>query len=240
MVLHSMSFSQQVKKGLKSCLPNILDQKLRLPTKMKILIACEYSGITRDAFKRFGWDAWSCDLEPTDLPGQHYQCDVREVLDKGWDMMIAHPPCTYLTNSGNNHFNDFNNDGRALAAVSGQDRYREMIEAVQFFKLFQEAPIKHKCIENPIPFPAARHLIGDYSQVVHPWQFGHPWKKPTCYWLTNLPHLQPTMIVKQRKAWVDQIGGKDRQKKRAKTFSEIADAMAAQWTLAYLEALPIQ
>jgi hypothetical protein len=204
---------------------------------MKILIACEYSGTSRDAFAQYGWDAWSCDLLPSDTPGNHYQGSVLDILYEDWDALLAHPPCTYLTNSGNNHFNAHNNDGRALAAVSGQDRYRAMIEAAYFFNLFRDVNIKHKCIENPIPLPDARALIGDYTQVIHPWQFGHPWKKPTALWLTNLPLLTPTCILKTRKAWVDQIGGKNRQHKRSKSFEGISLAMAQQWTLHYLDSL---
>ena len=202
---------------------------------MRVLIACEYSGITRDAFTRFGWDAWSCDLLPTESPGNHVQGDVTPLLTQGWDLLIGHPPCTYLSNAGSEHFRDKRIDGYAQAEVSGQARWLAMHEGCAFFNLLWTAPVPRIAIENPIPMPEARVLVGNYSQVIHPWQFGHNLKKPTCLWLKNLPLLEPTFIRKDRNAFIDKIGGADRKKRRAKSFTGIADAMAAQWTLAFLD-----
>jgi len=146
-----------------------------------------------------------------------------------------------LSNAGGEHFRDKYLDDRAQAEVTGQARWIAMHEAAKFFNLLWEAPVKHIALENPIPTPAARVLIGDYTQVIHPWQFGHKLKKPTCLWLRNLPPLEPTMIVKNPVAFVDKIGGKDRKKHRAKSFTGVADAMAAQWTIHYLDSRsPVQ
>lgn len=204
---------------------------------MRVLVACEFSGIVRDAFKARGHDAWSCDLLPTERPGNHIQGDVLAILDQGWDLMIAHPPCTYLTNAGVRHLHEHvvtRTGGRAK--ICGAARMAEMRKAAQFFNALKNAPIPKKCIENPIPHRYARYLIGHYCQLIQPWMFGHGVKKPTCLWLIDLPFLQAThrkddlfcaqepagrglFVSHQAKGW----------KARSVTFEGIAAAMASQW-----------
>lgn len=196
---------------------------------MRVLVACEYSGTVRDAFKAKGHDAWSCDILPTDKEGQHYQCDVREVLDKGWDLMIAHPPCTYLTNSG------------VTWLHRDPSRWQKLDEAAEFFRTLLNAPIPRICIENPIMHKHAKERIGVHqSQVIQPWMFGHMEQKATCLWLKGLPLLKPTNDVKaemlklpdsQRQRLHYLPPSKDRWKIRSTTFQGIADAMAEQWGL---------
>jgi hypothetical protein len=193
-----------------------------------VLVACEYSGAVRDAFIAAGHDAMSCDLLPTDVPGPHYQGDARDVLGDGWDLMIAHPPCTYLTNSG--------------VAWLHKDllRWALLDDGAAFFRLLLEAPVPRIAVENPIMHKYARERIGgvQYSQIVQPWMFGHPESKATCLWLKNLPNLQPTNDVReemkrlpvseqQRLHWLPP--SKDRWKLRSTTYPGIAAAMAAQW-----------
>lgn len=192
---------------------------------MKILIACEYSGVVRDAFRKRGHDAWSCDIIPTDSDSEyHLQCDVMTVLDAGWDMMIAHPPCTYLSNAGAKHL--------YRGGVLNQDRYAKGQEAKLFFLRLLNADIPKICIENPISSRVFEMPL--HSQEIQPYQFGHPVQKKTRLWLKNLPLLSPTNIVEpivnchEAGTWF-MTGGKDRQKNRAKTFQGIADAMADQW-----------
>lgn len=178
-----------------------------------MLVACEYSGTVRDAFIRAGHDAWSCDLLPTESPGPHYQCDALEVLDMGWDLMIAHPPCTHLAVSGARWFKD-KKDEQALA--------------LDFVRLLLQAPIHRIAIENPISVISTR--IRKPDQIIQPWQFGHGETKATCLWLYNLPLLQPTNIVEGREAKVHRMPpGPDRWKLRSKTYIGIAQAMADQW-----------
>ena len=182
---------------------------------MKILIACEYSGTVRDAFALHGHDAWSCDLLETEQPGQHIIADVREVLDRGWDLMIAHPPCTHLAVSGARHF-------AAKKASGVQD------EALEFVRLLLDAPIAQIALENPISIISSR--IRKPNQIIQPWQFGHGETKATCLWLKNLPLLTPTEIVDGREARVHRMApGPDRWKERSRTYVGIAAAMAAQW-----------
>jgi len=191
---------------------------------MKVLIACEYSGTVRDAFAKLGHDAWSCDILPTDAPGQHYQCDVMEVIAGGWDLMIAHPPCTYLSNAG----------ARFLypKGVLNDERLQKGLVAKELFMSLYDANIAKICIENPI----ASTVFGlpKYDQIVQPYEYGHPVQKRTCLWLKGLHKLIPTNIVAERQSskiagnWFNK-GGIDRQKNRAKTFQGIADAMAQQW-----------
>jgi len=196
---------------------------------MRVLIACEYSGIVREAFRKRGHDAWSCDLLPTDIMGQHYKCDVLEILYddggfEGWDLMIAHPPCTYLSNAG----------ARFLypKGILNGDRLALGHKAALFFLTLLKAPIDKICVENPIPSTIFKSP--KYTQIIQPYQFGHPVQKKTCLWLKNLPPLKPTNIVEHPEStkiagnWFNK-GGKDRQKNRAKTFQGIADAMAEQW-----------
>lgn len=186
---------------------------------MRMLVACEFSAVVRSAFAAKGWDAWSCDLLPTEQPGQHYQCDVREVLGKQWDLIVAHPECTYLCNSG----------VRWLDRDIG--RWKKLYEACQFFNLFLDHPCPRICVENPIPHKyAAGWLRRPWTQTIQPWQFGEPFQKRTCLWLKGLPPLQPTQIVQERKqaVWLASPGP-DRWKERSRFYKGIAEAMADQW-----------
>lgn len=191
---------------------------------MKVLIACEYSGTVRDAFIAKGHDAMSCDILPTDVPGPHYQGDIMDILYDGWDLMIAHPPCTYLSNAGAR----FLYPGKVLNPA----RLEKGLAAKAFFMALHNAPIDKICVENPVP--SKIFGLPGYSQVVEPYMFGHPFKKKTCLWLKNLPALMSTDIVGVAEStkvpgnWFNK-GGKDRQKNRAKTFEGIANAMAEQW-----------
>lgn len=180
---------------------------------MKILIACEYSGAVRDAFRRAGHDAVSCDILPTDVPGPHYQGDVRDILADGWDMMVAHPPCTHLAVSGARWF---------------KDKKEEQAEALAFVRLLMDAPIPRIAIENPVSVISSR--IRKPDQIIQPWQFGHGETKATCLWLKNLPLLHPTDIVDGREQRVWKLPPTaDRWKIRSATYQGIADAMASQW-----------
>lgn len=191
---------------------------------MRVLVACEYSGAVRDAFIKAGHDAMSCDIIPTDAPGPHYEGSVLDVLNDGWDLMIAHPPCTYLSNAG----------ARFLypKSVLNEARLAKGLEAKEFFMQLYNADIPRICVENPIPSKV--YGLPAYSQTIQPYEYGHPFKKRTCLWLKGLPKLTPTNIVTERQSskvpgnWFNK-GGKDRQKNRAKTFQGIADAMADQW-----------
>ena len=180
---------------------------------MRVLIACEFSGTVRDAFLARGHDAMSCDLLPTEAPGPHYQGDVLDILGEGWDMMIAHPPCTHLAVSGARWF---------------KDKLTEQAEALDFVRRLMAAPIRRKCIENPISIISSR--IRKPDQIIQPWQFGHGETKATCLWLDGLPHLAPTNIVSGRAAVVHRMPpGPDRWKLRSTTYHGIASAMAEQW-----------
>ena len=184
---------------------------------MRVLVACEFSGIVREAFKAKGHDAWSCDLLPTEIPGQHIQGDVLEILDNGWDLMIAHPPCTRLTNSG-------------VRWLDERDLWDDMQRDAHFFLTLLSVNIPKIAVENPIPHKYARDVIGKYDQIIQPWQFGHPETKATCLWLKNLPKLQPTNIVEGREQRIWKASpGPDRWKERSRTFPGIAAAMAEQW-----------
>jgi len=187
---------------------------------MKILIACEFSGIVREEFRKLGHDAWSCDLLPTEIPGQHIQGDVLSVLDDGWDLMIAHPPCTRLANSG-------------VRWLHERNLWGDLKFAATFFKELLDAPIPKKAIENPIPHGYAVEIIGrKYDQIIHPWMFGHGETKATCFWLEELPLLKPTNIVEGRypRVWLES-GSKNnpKWKRRSRTYLGIAKAMADQW-----------
>lgn len=180
---------------------------------MKVLVACEYSGTVRDAFIAAGHEALSCDLLPTDIPGPHYQGDVRDVLHDGWDLMIAHPPCTHLAVSGARWF---------------KDKQAEQAEALDFVRLLLDAPIERIALENPISVISSR--IRKPDQIIQPWQFGHGETKATCLWLKGLPKLTPTDIVDGREARVHKLPpSADRWKIRSTTYKGIADAMAQQW-----------
>lgn len=183
---------------------------------MKVLVACEYSGTVRDAFIRAGHDAVSCDLLPTDVPGPHYQGNVLDVIGNGWDLMIAHPPCTHLAVSGARWF---------------KHKQREQQEALEFVQTLMDAPIERIAIENPISIISSR--IRKPDQVIHPWQFGHGETKATCLWLKNLPLLKPTNIVDGREPRIHRMSpSPDRWKERSKTYAGIAEAMSLQWGIA--------
>ena len=215
---------------------------------MKILIACEFSGIIRNAFTEKGHDAMSCDLLPTEQPGSHFQGDMRDIINDDWDMIIAHPPCTYLCNSG----------VRWLHETPG--RWEQLKDAKEFFNLFLKAKAKRIAIENPIPHKYAE--LPRYNQIIHPWMFGHPESKSTCLWLKGLPKLEPTTIAQfkryrckcgnvfeeelgkygccdypARPLWDNQTKNgqnklspsKDRAKDRSRTYTGIAEAMSIQW-----------
>lgn len=180
---------------------------------MKVLVACEFSGIVREAFIKQGHDAWSCDLLPAEMPGNHIQDDVLEHLNDGWDLMIAFPPCTHLAVSGARWF---------------KNKQQEQNVALYFVFYLLTAPIAHLCIENPIGIISTRWCKPD--QIIQPWQFGHGETKATCLWLKNLPLLKPTNIVEGRLARVHrEPPSPDRWKNRSRTYQGIADAMAEQW-----------
>lgn len=186
--------------------------------KLKILIACEYSGKVREAFKKRGHDVWSCDLLPTEIPGQHYEGDVREVLKDHWDLIVAHPPCTRLCNSG-------------VMWLERRNLWEDMKDGANFFKMFLDHPCKNIAIENPIMHKYAVEIIGRrQDQVIQPWMFGHGETKATCLWLKGLPLLVPTNIVEGRVQRLHLLPpSKDRAKLRSETYQGIADAMASQW-----------
>jgi hypothetical protein len=191
---------------------------------VRVLVACEYSGVVRDAFIRGGHEAMSCDIIPTDAPGPHYQGSVLDVLNQGWDLLIAHPPCTYISNAGAKHLYP--------KKTLNKNRYLKGMEAVEFFMKLYNANIPKIAVENPIPSKVFG--LPQYSQTIQPYEYGHPFQKRTCLWLKNLPNLKPTNIVEKAQStkiagnWFN-AGGKERQKNRAKTFQGIADAMADQW-----------
>ena len=182
---------------------------------MRVLVACEYSGRVRDAFIRRGHDAMSCDLLPTEVAGPHYQGPVEDVLHDGWDLMIAHPPCTDLAVSGSRHFPEKIADGRQAAALN-------------FVRLLMAAPIERWCIENPVSVISS--AIRPPDQIIQPWEFGHGEVKATCLWLHNLPKLRPSNCVKGREERVLLMPpGPNRWKERSRTFEGVAEAMGDQW-----------
>lgn len=201
---------------------------------MEVLIACEFSGIVREEFKKRGHDAWSCDLLETEVPGQHIKGDVLDYIDnnpfnnnEGWDLIIAHPPCTYLANSG------------VCWLYKQMGRYTKMCLGAKFFKKLLNAPCDKIVVENPIPHKYAVEIIGSkYNQIIHPYMFGHKERKATCLWLKGVDKLKETNNVKtemeklpknkqQRIHYLPP--SRDRWKERSKTFKGIAKAMAEQW-----------
>ena len=195
---------------------------------MRVLVACEYSGRVRDAFAARGHDAMSCDLLPTDAPGKHYQGDIFDVIDDGWDLMIAHPPCTYLCSSGL-HWNK---------RIDGRQALTD--DALTFVQRLLDAPISRIALENPIGCISSQ--IRKPDQTIQPYQFGHDASKSTCLWLKNLPVLTPTELIAPRivagkRRWANQTDSgqnklppsADRWKIRSETYAGIAAAMAAQW-----------
>lgn len=191
---------------------------------MRVLVACEFSGVVRRAFKARGHDAWSCDFlsaeddasnhaDVDDFLGHHYQGDVRDILGNGWDLMIAHPPCTHLAVSGARWF---------------KDKRKEQAEALDFVRELLAAPVERIALENPVSIISSH--IRKPDQIIQPWQFGHGETKATCLWLKNLPKLVPTNIVDGRIARVHHASpGPDRWKERSRTLAGIARAMAEQW-----------
>lgn len=200
---------------------------------MRVLVACEFSGVVRDAFRARGHDAVSCDLVPSEVPGPHVQGDVRGLLAGGWDLLVAFPPCTDLSTVSARHWPAKQADGRQRAALV-------LVHALM------TAPIPRIAVENPTGRISS--AIRPPDQIVHPWQFGHPWHKRTALWLENLPPLTPTAVIVPVGHWVD--GGSltrnpdrvfsdaerygshhrlERQASRSRTFQGIADAMAEQW-----------
>ncbi len=196
--------------------------------KYRILVACEFSGRVREAFRRRGFNTWSCDyLPPEDHSRYHIQGDVLDILSDGWDMMIAHPPCTYLCNSGVRWLHE---DARYMTA---ETRWEKLEEAAEFFRALLDAPIEHICIENPIPHRYAVDRIGrKYDQIIQPWMFGDDASKATCLWLKNLPTLKPTKILLKTKYANQTPSGQNAQKgwkERSRTYPGIANAMAEQF-----------
>jgi len=198
---------------------------------MRVLVACEFSGVVRDAFASLGHDAWSCDILPTERPGNHFQCPIEDIFpehpaDNAWDLMIAFPPCTHLAASGARWWPEKIADGRQARAAG-------------FFRMLAEAPIPSICMENPVG--AMSRLYRKPDQIVHPFWFGDEARKQTCLWLKGLPCLQPTNMVNQGEIHTTKSGRRlpkwynippsnpDRQKIRSTTFQGIANAMAQQW-----------
>lgn len=182
----------------------------------KVLVACEYSGAVRNAFRKEGFDAWSCDLLPSeDNSEYHLQGDVfrEDIIGRRWDLMIAHPPCTHLAVSGARWF---------------KDKQEEQQDALNFVRMLLETDIKHIALENPISIISSK--IRKPDQIIQPWQYGHGETKATCLWLKNLPLLKPTNIVEGREARVHKMApSPDRWKERSRTYLGIAEAMAKQW-----------
>jgi len=182
---------------------------------MRVLIACEYSGRVRDAFLSCAHDAMSCDLLPTEVDGPHYRGPVEDVLNDGWDLMIAHPPYTHLAVSGARYFAEKRADGRQQAALA-------------FVQMLMDAPIERWCIENPVSIISSQ--IKKPDQIIQPWQFGHGETKKTCLWLKNLPLLSATDVVEGRENRIHRLPpSSDRWKERSRTFQGIANAMSQQW-----------
>ena len=196
---------------------------------MRVLVACEYSGTVRNAFLARGHDAWSCDLLPSeDGSNRHITGDAREILNDGWDLlMVAHPPCTRLCNSGVRWLS------KPPPGRTAEDMHRELREGADLFSAFWNASIERICVENPVMHKHAKALIVNYrefSQSIQPWQFGHGETKRTCFWLKNLPLLQPTDVVPGREQRVFRMPpGPQRWKERSRFYPGIAKAMAEQW-----------
>ena len=182
---------------------------------MRVLVACEFSGTVRRAFEAKGHDAWSCDLlETEDNPAKHFQGDVTPILTMGWDLMVAHPPCTHLAVSGARWF---------------KEKEQEQVEALEFVRVLMQAPIPRIAIENPVSVISTK--IREPDQVIQPWMFGHGETKATCLWLKNLPALRPTNMVEGRENRIHRMPpSENRWRERSRTFAGIAAAMAEQWS----------
>ena len=213
---------------------------------MKVLIACEQSGVVRRAFRALGHDAWSCDLEPPeDNDRHHYACDARLLLSEGWDLLIAHPPCTALANSGAQHLYL----GRRKTNPLNPARIQQVVEGVALSRAMWDAPIRRICVENPIMHGTASGMLKvPYTQIIQPYEHGHEATKTTCLWLKNLPLLTPTHIVgkgprhitkggKSLPTWYNLPPSPDRGKIRSRTFEGIALAMAEQFGSPHADAL---
>jgi site-specific DNA-cytosine methylase len=206
---------------------------------VRVLVACEFSGIVRDAFRARGHDAVSCDLLPTETHGPHIQGDVRDVLTDGWELMVAFPPCTDLSTVNASHW--------AIKQADGRQRI-----ALELVRSLLLAPVGRIALENPVG--RINTALREPDQIIHPWQFGHPWRKRTCIWLVNLPLLRPTEVVTPQGHWVDggtqtefkdrvcvdaaMPSGRQRASQRSRTFAGIASAMADQWSAAGLPYQP--
>ena len=192
---------------------------------MRVLVACEFSGIVREAFKNKGHYAVSCDYLPTEIPGMRHQDNVFDILEDRWDLMVAHPPCTYLANSGVSWLT-----GKRLSDAERDIRWSRMREACVFFNGLLEAPIPKIAVENPIMHKYARMQIRKYDCIVHPWEHGHNESKRSCFWLKGLEPLKPTNIVEcTKQTHFLTCDKKDRWKDRSRTMTGIAAAMAEQW-----------
>jgi hypothetical protein len=202
---------------------------------INVLVACEFSGVVREAFRKLGHNAVSCDMLPTEQEGPHIQDDVLKHLNEGWDLMIAHPPCTYLTLAGNRWF-------LPMYRERYPKREQQRREAVEFVKQLANAPIPRIAIENPLGVLSSVWRIP--SQIIQPYWFGDPQRKTTCLWLKNLPKLKPTRMVKPElisypngktdSAWhvnTFNLPKAERSKERSRTFQGIANAMAEQWSV---------
>lgn len=217
----------------------------------RLLVACEYSGVVRDSFAERGWDAWSCDLRPSDTPGNHIQGDVLPLLEQDWDLLIAHPPCDFLTNSGNRWLYeewtvqeryDAGKQGKTLTGHSprrNEQRWMDREEGATFYRRFLNTGIPHVAVENPVMNGDAAKLVeGKATQFVQPYEFGVMESKRTGLRLQNLPLLVPTNNVETemrklpKKVWAKchyMSPGPDREKERSRTSAGIAQAMADQW-----------
>lgn len=199
---------------------------------MNVLIACEFSGIVREAFRARGHEAWSCDLLPTEIPGSHHTGDVLEFIRCtpylfdpliAWDLMIAHPPCTYLCNSGVRWLYK-----GGMGTERNTERWLQMVDAADFFQKLLNSKIARIAVENPVMHSHAGIRPPDFT--IQPWQFGEHEIKRSCFWTKNLPALKPTRIVSGREPRVHHASpGPDRWKERSRTLQGIADAMAEQW-----------
>lgn len=183
---------------------------------MNILIACEFSGRVREAFRKQGHNALSCDLLPSELPGPHYRGDVRKILYKKWDMIIAHPPCTYLCNSGSRWWKGL--------------KHNEQEKAIEFAEMFLQLDCPKICVENPIGILSRKEYLGKPTQIIQPWQYGETECKATCLWLKGVDPLKPTCVMNIRNQTVHKANPSiSRWKERSRTFKGIAYAMATQW-----------
>ncbi len=195
---------------------------------MKVLVACEFSGVVRRAFRKRGHDAWSCDLLPAwDKSPHHIEGDATKILNDGWDLLIAHPPCTRLCSAGSRWLHN-PPPGRKLDTI-----WEELRQGAELFSVFLNAPVHRRAVENPVMHRHAKELIEnyrEYSQKIEPWWFGHKLKKATCLWLHNLPPLMPAGVVAEPKTYITSLSpSPDRWKERSLTFEGVANAMADQW-----------